>query len=172
MNLVFHTIFSISTSSICAKKIVEDDKTLKHLTLGFIGNILGHGIMDLIPHNYPFTIKSDLPISFLIFLLSIIFVKREFLTSVFFCFLGGILPDLIDKAFFSIIGMSNFKIFPWHWPTTINFFYKWYFYNNWIFKPFNILVLIVSISLLLLNQKFILKHMLKFVKTNLEIHRH
>ena len=164
MNLVFHTIFSISTSPICAKKIVEGDKPLKYLALGFIGNIIGHGVMDLVPHNYPLTMKTDLPISFTIFLLSIIFVKKEFLTSVFFCFLGGALPDLIDKGFLPIVGINNFKIFPWHWYTIINFFYDWYFANAWLFKIFNILSIIICICLLLLNQRFILQHMLKFIK--------
>ena len=164
MNLVFHTVFSISTSPICAKKIVENNKPFKCLILGFTGNLAGHCIMDLVPHDYPLTAKIDVLISFAIFLLSMIFVKKDYLSSVFFCFLGGALSDLIDKAFFTIIGLNNLEIFPWHWSTVINFFYKWY--TSPMFKVFNILVLIVSVGLLLINVKFIFYNMLKHIKIN------
>ncbi|MBZ9634876.1 hypothetical protein [Clostridium sp. FP1] len=171
MNLIFHTVFSISTAPLCAKKIAEGNKSLKILTLGFIGNIIGHGIMDLIPHNYPFTRNTDVLISFGVFLLSMLFVKKEYVFSVSFCFLGGVLPDLIDKAFFPIIGLRNLKIFPWHWATTINVFYNQYSklsYQsiNIVFKMFNILVIIVSLCLLLINVKFIVHHMLRHIKTD------
>jgi hypothetical protein len=162
VNLVFHTVFSISASSICAKKIVEDNRPLKYLTLGFIGNLVGHGIMDIIPHDYPLTLKTDIPISFAIFLLSMILVNKRYITSVLFCFLGGVLPDLIDKAFFPIIGLRYLKVFPWHWSAIINFFYKWY--TPSMFKVFNILAIIVSFALLLVNVKFIVHHMLKYIK--------
>ncbi|MCB2300052.1 hypothetical protein [Clostridium tagluense] len=84
MNLIFHTVFSISTAPICAKKIAEGNKPLKFLTLGFVGNIIGHGIMDLIPHDYPFARNTDILISFGIFFLSMIFVKKEYVSSVLF----------------------------------------------------------------------------------------
>jgi len=169
MNLIFHTVFSISTAPLCAKKIAEGNKPLKFLTLGFVGNIIGHGVMDLIPHNYPFTRNTDVLISFGVFLLTMIFVKKKYVSSVFFCFLGGVFPDLIDKAFFPMIGSSNLKIFPWHWANTINFFYNQYSklsYQsiNIVFKMFNILVIIVSLGLLLINVKFIIQHMLKYIK--------
>ena len=146
MNLIFHTVFSISTVPICAKKIAEGKKPIKYLTLAFVGNIIGHGIMDLIPHNYPLTRNTDVLISFGIFFLSAMFMKKKYISSLLFCFLGGVLPDLIDKAFFPIVGLGHFKIFPWHWATTINFFYNQYFnlFNqsiNIVFKIFNILVL-------------------------------
>lgn len=171
MNLIFHTVISIATAPICAKKIAESNKPIKYLTLGFVGNIIGHGIMDLIPHNYPFTRNTDLLISFGIFLLSMIFVKKKYISSIFFCFLGGAFPDLIDKAFLPIIGLGQLKIFPWHWATTINFFYNQYFnlfnqYSNTVFKMFNILAIIVSLGILLVNVKFIVHHMLKHVKTD------
>jgi len=37
MNLVFHMVFSISNSPICAKKIRKDNKPLKYLAFGFVG---------------------------------------------------------------------------------------------------------------------------------------
>jgi len=55
MNLIFHTVFSISTAPICAKKIAEGNKPLKVLTLGFIGNIIGHGIMDNFKNSMSYT---------------------------------------------------------------------------------------------------------------------
>jgi hypothetical protein len=159
VNLIFHTIFSISTAPICAKKIAEGNKPLKFLTLGFVGNIIGHGIMDLIPHNYPLTRNTDVLISFGIFLISMIFVRKKYISSVFFCFLGGAFPDLIDKAFFPIIGLSNIKIFPWHWANVINFFYKWYSTTP-PFKWFNVLAIIVSLGLFFVNIKFIYHNMI------------
>lgn len=148
MNLVFHTVFSISASPIFAKKTVQSEKPIKYLGLGFIFNIIMHGFMDLVPHNYPVTLTTDISISLALFLLSIIFVKRSFLTPVFFCFSGGILPDLIDKGFFRILSINSIKIFPWHWTNVINFFYKWYFGHSWLFTTFNIIAILVSICLL------------------------
>ena len=165
MNLVFHTVFSISTAPICAKKIGEGNKKIKYLTLGFAGNIIGHGIMDLIPHSYALTRNTDLLVSFGIFLLSMIFVKKEYMSSVSFCFLGGAFPDLIDKAFLPIIGLNYLKIFPWHWANIINLFYNQYFKLPFIiFKMFNVLAIILSLGLFLVNIKFIVHHMLKHIR--------
>lgn len=162
MNLVFHTLFSISTSPICAKKIAKNNKPFKYLTLGAIGNIIGHAIMDLVPHDYPLTTKIDVLISFVIFLLSILFVKKEYVYSILFCFLGGVLPDLIDKALLPIIGLRQLDIFPFHWANIINFFYKWYTFQ--MFEVFNILAMLVSLILLVINIKFITNNMLKYTK--------
>jgi hypothetical protein len=169
VNLIFHTVFGISTAPLCAKRIVEGNKPLKFLTLGFVGNIIGHGIMDLVPHNYPLTRNTDVLISFGIFLISMLFVKKKYISSVFFCFLGGSFPDLIDKAVFPIIGLGRLKIFPWNWANTINFFYNQYFdlfiqSTNTAFKMFNILAIVVSLCLLLANVKFIVCHMLRHIK--------
>jgi hypothetical protein len=144
--------------------MVETNKSLKYLGLCFISNIIMHGIMDLVPHNYPVTTITDVTISFVFFFLSIIFVKREFVPPVFFCFLGGILPDLIDKGFFRILKMNNLKLFPWHWTDVINFFYKRYSAHTWMFMTFNILAIVASVCLLLMNRKFIFQRMLKFIK--------
>jgi len=165
MNLIFHTVLSVSTSLIFAKKIVKTDKSIKYLGLGFISNIIMHGVMDLVPHNYPVTTMADISISFTFFLLSIIFVRREFLTPVFFCFLGGVLPDLIDKGFFRVLRI-NIKLFPWHWTNVINFFYKWYFNHTWLFITSNILAIVVSICLLWINRRFIFEYILKY--TNMD----
>jgi hypothetical protein len=166
MNLIFHTVFSISTAPICAKKIGEGNKKIKYLTLGFAGNIIGHGIMDLIPHSYALTRNTDLLVSFGIFLLSMIFVKKDYVSSVFFCFLGGAFPDLIDKAFLPIIGLNYLKIFPWHRANIINLFYNQYVKLPFIiFKMFNVLAMILSFGLFLVNIKFIVHHMLKHIKT-------
>ena len=96
-----------------------------------------------------------------------IFVKRKYIFSVLFCFLGGELPDLIDKAFFPLIGLRHLEVFHWNWDTTINFFYQ---SINIVFKMVNSLVIVVSLLLLLLllllNVKFIVHHMLKHTKTD------
>ncbi|HHV30617.1 hypothetical protein [Acetivibrio mesophilus] len=162
MNLVFHTVFSVSTSPIVAKNIVKTNKPLRYLGLGFASNIIMHGVMDLVPHDYPVTTMVDISISFVLFLLSIIFVKRELRNSVFFCFLGGVLPDLIDKGLFRVLRMNSIKLFPWHWANVINFFYKWYFNHAWLFSICNALAIIVSVGLLLINRRFIFESMLKY----------
>lgn len=160
MNLVFHTVFSISNSTICAKKIEENKKL--YLSLGFVGNIIAHGIMDILPHDYPLTRNTDAFISFAIFLLSIVFVKKEYALCVLSCFFGGVLPDLIDKLILPIMGFRQFKLFPFHWANAINFFYKWYKFE--MFELFNVLVVVVSLGILLVNIKFIINNMLRFTK--------
>lgn len=160
MNLVFHTIFSVSSSTIGSKKVEENKKL--YLSLGFVGNIITHGIMDILPHDYPLSKNSDALISLAIFLLSIAFVKKEYALCVFSCFFGGVLPDLIDKLILPIMGLRKFKLFPFHRANVINFFYKWYKYE--IFKLFNVLAILVSLVILLLNIKFIINNMLKYNK--------
>jgi len=164
VNLIFHTVFSVSTSPVISKKIVKSDKTLKYLGLGFISNIIMHGVMDLVPHDYPITTMMDVFISFALFFLAIIFVKKEFRSAVFFCFLGGALPDLVDKGFFRVLRMNSIKLFPWHWSNVINFFYKWY-KHNWLFTMGNILAIVVSLCLLWANRKFIFKSMAKYINS-------
>jgi len=160
MNLVFHTAFSVSTSTFFTKKVDKTDKTVKYLSIGFASNVIMHGVMDLLPHNYPVSTFVDVFVSFAFFLFSILFIKREYITTVGLCFLGGVLPDLIDKGLFRILRIRSFKLFPWHWPNVINYFYKWYIHAS-LFKIFNILALLVSVILLWINREFILKHMLK-----------
>jgi len=157
-------VFSVSTSPVISKKIVKSDKTLKYLGLGFISNIIMHGVMDLVPHDYPITTMMDVFISFALFFLAIIFVKKEFRSAVFFCFLGGALPDLVDKGFFRVLRMNSIKLFPWHWSNVINFFYKWY-KHNWLFTMGNILAIVVSLCLLWANRKFIFKSMAKYINS-------
>lgn len=103
LNLVFHTAFSISTSSVLSKNIEQKHSTIKYLVMGFIGNILVHGVMDLIPHNYPIQTKFDILFSVAMFLLTIIIVNKKFVPMGFCCFLGGALPDIIDKGLFRIM---------------------------------------------------------------------
>jgi hypothetical protein len=164
MNLLFHTVFSVSTSPVISKKTVRTDNTLKYLGLGFISNIVIHGVMDLVPHDYPITTMIDVFVSFALFFLVIIFVKREFRIPVFFCFLGGALPDLVDKGLFRVLRMNNIKLFPWHWSNVINFFYKWY-KHPWLFTIGNVLTIAVSLFLLWVNRKFIFKSMAKYISS-------
>ena len=76
---------------------------------------------------------------------------------------------MIDKAFLPIIGLNYLKIFPWHRANIINLFYNQYVKLPFIiFKMFNVLAMILSFGLFLVNIKFIVHHMLKHIKPGSE----
>lgn len=124
MNVLFHTSAAIGVVAI----VVETNKTYsifsaKSIKLGFISFALGiisHGILDIIPHCYPFNSKADAIASFLIMITSIFLIKKRYRFIVGMAFLGSVFPDVIDlspQILNKYLGFSLpeiDKIFPWH----------------------------------------------------------
>ncbi len=63
MNMALHSMVGVASSAILCKKEESLYKTKKkELPLLFAGgtvNILLHGILDLVPHSYPFRVGQD-----------------------------------------------------------------------------------------------------------------
>jgi hypothetical protein len=89
--------------------------------IGFIAGIVEHGVMDYVPHSYPIPSGLDVVISITLFIVAVALTKAEFRILVTACFLGSILPDLVDLGPLILnrhLGwtLPTAKIFPWHWP--------------------------------------------------------
>ncbi|MEP6902440.1 MAG: hypothetical protein ABJA66_11865 [Actinomycetota bacterium] len=122
MNVIFHTLGSIATAAVLSAKPGEKTSNLKKLAVGFFVGILLHGILDLLPHNYP--LSSTLDVFFTLFLLAltIFLAQKQNRILILVCFVGAIFPDLVDlgaeianKHLGIPFPQFSFKIFPWHW---------------------------------------------------------
>jgi len=127
MNVTFHTITSLSFSVLVSKKIspatnkyfLKSD-TKYFLILLFI-NILVHGLLDIMPHNYPLNSILDVSLSLAFFLMTIFIVTKRFHLTIMMSFFFAVLPDIIDIAPKLLNKYLNtnllvFNLFPWHYP--------------------------------------------------------
>ncbi len=125
MNITFHAVGSFATVAVLSLEPSENRRSvsaLKKYVIGFVSGVLIHGILDLLPHNYPLPSKLDVMFA-LILLLAILFAsQKQNLILIVICFIGAIFPDVIDlspgiinKRLGFQISLLPFKIFPWHW---------------------------------------------------------
>lgn len=95
---------------------------LKRSCLVFLIGIIFHGILDYIPHCYPFPSKIDAILSLLLIIVAILSADRKYRLIVAASFAGNIFPDLIDLSSgilnkYMHLNIPVFpKVFPWHWP--------------------------------------------------------
>ena len=113
MNVTFHTIAGIATSAALSFKPNDiKDSSISSAIIkclaGFIIGISIHGVLDFLPHEYPFRPAFVLTQK-----------QNRFLLTA--CFLGQIFPDLVDlgpailNKYFGLPLLFSSKIFPWHW---------------------------------------------------------
>ena len=124
MNVLFHTSAAIAVIAIIVEtKNTDSLFSSKSIKLGFTSFILGivsHGMLDIIPHCYPFNSKVDAIASFLIMVTSLFLIKKRYRFIVGMAFLGSVFPDMIDlspQILNKYLGFSLpeiDKIFPWH----------------------------------------------------------
>lgn len=124
MNIVFHTLTGCAAAGLFTGKI--EDKTKKNQTViiyiaVFLIGIMTHGILDFLPHQYPFKADIDIIISLTFFTLFLIFIQPKFILLFCVSFFGSIFPDLVDigpRIIKELLGISvpsfAYKIFPWH----------------------------------------------------------
>ena len=82
--------------------------------------VILHGVLDLVPHSYPIRSDVDVVLSLALFACAMICAKRQNLILLAACFLGAIVPDVVDLAPAIVnhhLGWSLpvVKLFPWHW---------------------------------------------------------
>jgi hypothetical protein len=121
MNVIFHTLGSLATAAVLSAKPDEKKWNLKKLSIGFIAGILLHGILDVLPHNYPLPSKFDAAASLLLLALSILLAQSRNRILILVCFAGAVFPDIVDLGAGIInkhlgipVPQMPFKIFPWH----------------------------------------------------------
>ncbi|MDR2736765.1 MAG: hypothetical protein LBB49_04305 [Gracilibacteraceae bacterium] len=111
----------------------------KTIAVAFVSNIALHGAMDLLPHSHPIPSYLDGIIALLaVFLLFC--VKSRYRILVFSCYMGGVIPDIIDLGVFRVLHINSFKIFPWHFTSVFDILNELYtnasvnmLFNVWIF---------------------------------------
>lgn len=69
---------------------------IKKLTIGFIVGILTQGVLDYLPHSYPFRSRFYIVFAFLLFVVGFIISQRQNKLLVAVCFAGCIFPDVND----------------------------------------------------------------------------
>ncbi|MBR0750622.1 hypothetical protein JQ604_00325 [Bradyrhizobium jicamae] len=124
MNVIFHTLASVATASVLSAQIekrpINSARGVAVLVAGLGIGILSHGALDWLPHEYPLPSAVDVILSLI--LVSIVFTlaRRDARWIIFSCFLGAILPDLVDLGPAMLNKqmqwhLPSVKIFPWHW---------------------------------------------------------
>lgn len=121
MNVIFHVMTAISLGGIAAKGSKPQKIRVRTVVLIFIVGILLHGLLDVLPHQYPLPKSIDVTVSTLTMVIILSFLKANQIRIIFAtAFLGSIFPDLVDFGpvlMNRLFGMNipTFKIFPWHW---------------------------------------------------------
>jgi hypothetical protein len=124
LNVTFHTLGAVATAAVLTLTPNEKWRSfsaVKKYAAGFVAGILVHGILDILPHNYPFDPKLDIVLALLLFFLVFVMAQKQNLILLVICFAGCLLPDVIDlgpaianKYFRLPVLQLSFKIFPWH----------------------------------------------------------
>ena len=121
------------------------------IVVAFVSNIVLHGAMDLLPHSHPISSYLDGIIALLI--ASLLFcVKSRYKILVFFCYLGGIIPDVTDLGVFRVLHFGSFKIFPWHYTSVFNILNKLYTDDS-VNILFNVLVAVACAGVVFFKRK-------------------
>jgi hypothetical protein len=119
MNVTFHVLGSFATAAVLAER-TKTNYAVK-LCVGFVTGILIHGILDFLPHQYPLSSKIDIGLALLLLLMTLFFVRKQYILLILVCFAGSIFPDIIDlapsiadKHLGVTIQQLPFRVFPWH----------------------------------------------------------
>ncbi len=122
MNVTLHVLGSLATASVLSLKTSDKIFNIRKFTIGFITGILIHGVLDYLPHSYPFSSKFDIIFALILFTVGFLVTQKQNRLLVLVCFAGAIFPDVIDlggeiaNKYLGIpVPYLSFNIFPWHW---------------------------------------------------------
>lgn len=126
MNIIFHTLTGTAVAGIVATTLTRwpnNKAYLKACLAVFILTVLAHGLLDHLPHQYPFKARFDIGMSLAFFTLVAALSRPRFVLLFTVAFFGSVFPDLIDlgpQMVNQFLGTSlptaAHKVFPWHRP--------------------------------------------------------
>jgi len=120
MNVLFHLAAGFGIALTICNEAVKPKIWGAAATGAFIA-FVSHALLDYTPHCYPINSKIDVIAGFILLLILIFFVRKEYRLIMFATLSGAILPDLIDLLPAILNQQFNLglpvytKIFPWHW---------------------------------------------------------
>jgi hypothetical protein len=126
MNLAFHALAGLAIGQTAATRIAAEPapRTRRHdvvvATLAFGLAIMSHGILDGLPHEYPFRALGDTLATAAVVAAGMAPLRPRHRVLVLVALLGAVLPDVIDHAprdlnrHFGTHLPELKKIFPWH----------------------------------------------------------
>lgn len=123
MNIFFHVATAVGvTAALIDTNCIESEKdSYKTGLLSMFCSCIIHGILDYIPHTYPFSPKLDTVISLMLIILLIRRANKKYRIILLLAIFGSILPDLIDllpsisAKYTGFLLPAYGKVFPWHW---------------------------------------------------------
>lgn len=124
MNVFFHVSTAIGVAVVLTDttKIKSVKASIIPALFAFGCGVIIHGILDYLPHGYPFNAKPDAILGLLIISITTFLSAKKYRLIVGAAFLGSIFPDLLDllpsivnKYSGLSIFVNEYKFFPWHW---------------------------------------------------------
>jgi len=152
MMVSIHAAVGVSTSLLFYKKVDTEPNKIKPYITPLLLNVALHGMFDLIPHSHLIPAIPDIIIALLIPALLILFVKKKYLILILTCYLGSVLPDVLDLGVFRVLGFGAFRMFPWHFIGVYNFLNAIYT-DQFINVLFDVLAVLVCFVLLFWKRK-------------------
>jgi len=152
MMVTIHAAVGISASLLFCKKVDAGPSKMKTYITTLLLNVALHGFFDFLPHSHLIPSILDIIIALLIPALFIPFVKEKYLILILICYLGSILPDVIDLGVFRVLGFGAFRIFPWH-LIEVDSFLNSIYTNQFINVLFDVLAVLACFVLILSKRK-------------------
>ena len=150
MMVTSHVVVGM-TSSLFFVKDEDATPSKKACASALTVNIALHGVMDLLPHNHPLPAYLDIIIALLIAPL-MLFVKKKYRILVFICYLGSIMPDVIDLGVLRVLQFGSFRIFPWHYHSVYHFVNNLYT-NSMVNMMFDISIIAICAGVMFFKRK-------------------
>lgn len=118
MNVTFHVLTGIAVAATLAPRKAQCGATA--LLTGLGATIALHGVLDYTPHSYPLKSVVDVSVALLLFIVALSVARPDIRLLIAVCFLGSVLPDVIDLGPNLLNRHLGFRLpeakwFPWHW---------------------------------------------------------
>jgi hypothetical protein len=124
LNVAFHALTGLAIGQALASPAEERGPDAKprpfDYTAGLVLGVMAHGVIDGLPHEYPFRAVGDTLATAALVLPWLWFVQRRFRALLIVTLIGTVLPDVIDHVPRDLnrhLGLhlpELTKLFPWH----------------------------------------------------------